>query len=257
MKPFQFYLVKKMPDLEPGQSVNNEVQLTFSGEAEQVKTTVALVRNGYEDALSLLRVSSSIRHQTYGYIKQQIGDERRKIDFVEYLEPVDFHAYLERKRQLMIFQAPKKTCRGVLAHLRENPCGIELAEVEVDFTKVMEMKSEYFGAWFRGVSPRVHAAGLSGDQIQDDSLFKSISRVAALSNVTIPWPYDGAEHRVMLTSRGGVVLVQHYQDVGLELRLVMDVHDQLLHHVWSERERRKPTDGESEQDEPESGGLFD
>ena len=136
----------------------------------------------------------------------------------------------------MIFQAPKKVCRGVLSHLRARPCGIELAEMEVDFTKVTQQISEYLGAWFRQVSARVQAAGLSGHQIQDDALFKSLSKIATLSNVTIPWPFEGVEHSVMVTSRAGVVLIQNYQgNVGLELRLVMDFYEKLLQNVWHER----------------------
>ena len=256
MKPFQFYLIKRLPNLKPGQSVSNDVQMTFSGEAEAVKTTVKLETEDYENGLALLRVSSSIRHETFGYIKKLIASERRKIDFTEYLQPVDFEAYLDRERSLMIFQAPKKTCRGVLSHLRERPCDVELSEVEVDFAKVMQLNEEYLGAWFRGVSSRVHAAGLSGEQIQDDTLFKSLWKVASLSNVTIPWVYDGAEHPLMLTSRGGVVLVRNYQDISLELQLVMDVQERLLQHVWHERGPQTAAN-DSTRDRIEPGDLFE
>lgn len=257
MKPFQFYLVKQMSDLKPGDVIRNQVQMTFSGEAEDVRTVIKLEAENYEGDLALLRVSSSIRHETIGYIKKLIENQRRKIDFVEYLQPVDFKAYLNRDQQLMIFQAPKRTCRGVVSHLRESPCALELAEVEVDFSKVMQMMSEYLGAWFRGVSSRVRTAGLTGDQIQDDKLFQTLSKVATLSNVTIPWDFDGAEHPVMVTSRGAVVLVRNYQDIGLELGLVMDVQERLLQRVWHERTPgASGSEGPSEE-EPEDGTLFD
>lgn len=236
MKPFQFYVLKEMPDLQPGQSISNQVQLTFSGEEEDVRTTITMKSKQLENSFSLLHIVSGIRHKTFGYIKALINKERRRIDFAEYLQPVDFEAYIDEERKLMIFQAPKKVCRGVLSHLRARPCGIELAEMDVDFTKVMQQISEYLGAWFRQVSTRVQAAGLSGHQIQDDALFKSLSKIAALSNVTIPWPFEGVEHSVMVTSRAGVVLIQNYQgNAGLELRLVMDVYEKLLQNVWHER----------------------
>jgi hypothetical protein len=243
MKPFQFYIVKKMPELKPGQSVHNQVQLTFSGEEEDVKTTITLETKNFERSLALLRVISGIKHQTVGYIKTSIDSQRRRIDFVEYLQPVDFQAYWEAEKKLMIFQAPKKVCRGVLSHLHANPCGIELIELEVDFTKVMQQISEYLGAWFRQVSSRVRTAGLTGSQIQDDALFKNLSEVAALSNVTIPWPFEGIEHPIMITNRGGVVLLQNYQDnTGLQLNLVMDVQEKLLQHVWHERKVNRDVD---------------
>jgi hypothetical protein len=235
LKPFQFYVVQKMPKLPVGSEVSNQVQMTFSGAGEDVKTTIKLEAEGYEGPLSLMRIISGIRHDTIGYIKTVVDSQRRKIDFLEFLQPVDFPAYYDAAKSLMLFQAPRKTCRGVLSHLRSKPCGVDLAEVVVDFTKVMQLNSEYLAAWFRSPSSRVRAAGLSGNQIQDDSLFKNLSRVAALSNVTIPWVYDGAEHPIMVTSRGGVVLVRNYQDIGLELRLVMDVHEKLLSRIWQIR----------------------
>ncbi len=243
MKPFQFYTVEKMPDLKPRQSISHEVQLTFSGEHEDVKTTITMEAEHFEGSLALLRVVSGIKHQTIGYIKTLIDSQKKRIDFSEYLQPVDFKAYFDSEKKLMIFEAPKKVCRGVLSHLKTKPCGIDLIEMEVDFTKVMQLISEYRGAWFKGVSSRVHTAGLTGSQIQDDSLFKNLSKVAVLSNVTIPWPFDGLEHHVMVTSRAGVVLIQNYQDnIGIELNLVRDVQDKLLQHVWHEREMTKEVD---------------
>ncbi|MCJ7676078.1 MAG: hypothetical protein MUO33_13135 [Sedimentisphaerales bacterium] len=236
MKPFQFYVVKKMPDLRPEQSISNQIQLTLSGQEEDVRTTITMKSKQLEGSFSLLHIVSGIRHKTLGYIKTLINKERRRIDFLEYLQPVDFEAYMDEERKLMIFQAPKKVCRGVVSHLRARPCGIELAEMEVDFSKVAQQISEYLGAWFRQVSARIQAAGLSGHQIQDDVLFQNLSKIAALSNVTIPWPFEGVEHSVMVTSRAGVVLTENYQEnIGLELRIVMDVHEKLLQNVWHER----------------------
>lgn len=254
MKPFQFYASKEMPELKPGQSVSNHVQMTFSGEGEDVKTTFTLKAKNYEESLSLFRVESGIKHDTVGYIKTVIGEDRQKIEFFEYLELVDFQAYLDKERGLMIFQAPKKVCRGVLAHLRSDFCGIELGEMEVDFTKVIQLKNEYLGAWFKQVSARIQASALFGTQIQEDTLFKRLSQEANLSNVTIPWIFGGAEHHVMITSRGGVVLLQNYQgNIGLELKLVMDVQENLLEHVWHEKGSKVLEDETTE--EPEAG-LF-
>ena len=236
MKPYQFYGVRSMPKLKQGDSITNDVQLTISGEDEDVRTRITLEKRKFDKSLSQLRISSEIKHRTTGYIRRVLGNERQKIDFAEYLEPVDFPAYLDHDRQLMVFNARKAVCRGVLAHLRKKICGIELVEMEVDFGKVMERSDEYLGAWFRGVSARVRAAGLSGTQIQDDRLFKDLKKVAVLSNVTLPWVYDGFEHPIMVTGSGGVVLVHTYAgNVALELRIVMDVHDQLLRHVWQEK----------------------
>ncbi len=242
MKPFQFYLVKDFQKPAVGKSLRNQVQMTFSGENEDVDTVITVEAENYEGDLDLLRIKSEIRHQTVGFIKTLVGSKREKIQFIEYLQPVDFPAYFHKGRNLMIFQAPKKVCSGVLGLLKAKLCGIELIEVELDFGAVLKLNSEYLGAWFRGASSRVQSVGLSGNQIQDDSLFKNLQQVADLSNVTIPWMHNGVRHPVMLTSRGGVVLVQNYQDIGLELELVMDVQEKLLQKVWHERTPQCKTD---------------
>lgn len=249
MKPFQFYIVKQFQKPAVGQSLRNLVQMAlFSGEDEDVETVITLEAENYEGELDLLRIKSEIRHQTLGFIKTGVGSERKKIDFNEYLQPVDFEAYYHKSRDLIIFQAPKKECKGVLNHLRARFCGIELTEVELDFGEVLKRCSQYLGAWFRGASSRVQTVGLSGNQIQDDNLFKKLQQDAVLSNVTIPWPHNGMQHRVMLTSRGGVILQQDYQDIGLELELVMDVQDKLLKHVWHERKQHVKSDDELPED---------
>lgn len=248
MKPFQFYLVKQFQKPVVGQSLRNQVQMTFSGEEEDIETVVTLEAENYEAGLDLLRIKSEIRYQTIGFIKTLVGSERKRIQFNEYLQPVDFFAYYHQQRNLMIFQAPKKICSGVLAHLKAKFCGVELMEVELDFSEVLKLYDEYLAAWFRGASSRVQAVGLSGNQIQEDNLFKNLQQVADLSSVTIPWLNNEVRHRVMLTGRGGVILVDNYQDIGLELEIVLDVQDRLLQKVWHERKHHNKNNDDSSEE---------
>jgi hypothetical protein len=240
MKPFQFYTVNRFPKLKTGEKISTVIQLSLFGEGEDVLTTVTLEKPDFEGPLDLMRVQSEIKHETYGFIKTIIDSKRKKLDFTEYLEPVDFQAYYATQKKLMIFQAPKKVCRGVVTNLHSGDCGIKLVDMVVDFAKVLELCSEYQGAWFRGVSSRVRAAGIHGEQIQQDGLFTKLLKDGELSNVTIPWKLDDAEHRIMITASGGVVLVQDYKaNLGLELKIVMDVHERLLSKVWEEKKSRK------------------
>lgn len=240
MKPFQFYRVSQFSRLARGESTSTHFQMTFSGEGEDVQTTVTLEKPDFEGPLDLLRVQSQIKHETYGFIKAVIDSQRRRLEFNEYLEPVDFHAYHANQKKIVIFQAPKKACRGVVGNLRRSDCGIRLVEMVVNFEKVLDLVSEYQAAWFRSVSTRVRAAGIHGDHIQDDTLFKKLLRDGELSNVTIPWHMEGADHRVMITASGAIVLIQDYKaNIGLELRIVMNVYEKLLSHVWEERKTRR------------------
>jgi hypothetical protein len=57
-------------------------------------------------------------------------------------------------------------------------------------------------------------------------------------------PFSDAVDKLeeLMTQSGGVVLVQNYQDIGLELELVMDVQEKLLQKVWHERTPQCKTD---------------
>jgi hypothetical protein len=240
MKPFQLYTVDRFPRLAPGDSAATQYQMTFSGEGEDVHTTVTMQKRDFEGSLDSLRVQSEVKHETYGFIKTLVDSTRRRLEFYEYLQPVDFHAYYAAQKKIVIFQAPKKVCKGVLSNLQRSESGIALIEMRVEFPKVLELVDEYLGAWFKGVSARVRTAGLSGDQIQHDRLFKNLLVDGKLSNVVIPWEFEGSTHRIMITEHGAIVLVQDYKsNLGLELRIVMDVLDRLLKLVWEPRKTKK------------------
>lgn len=234
MKPYQFYVVDKMPSLAQGESVKNPIQLTFTGADEEIDTIITLESESFEGGLDQYRIQSEIKYNTMGYIKTLVGSNRQRFDFTEYLKPVDFYAFYSRERKALLFQAPKRECRGVYCHLKKST-NIVLKEMQVDFGKVMQLQQEYLGAWFRGVSARVHAAGISGEQIQDDPLYKDLSKIGELSNVTLPWNFNGNIHKVMVTASGAIILIQTYSNIGLELALAMDVYDRLLTNVWVEK----------------------
>ncbi|MFA6173466.1 MAG: hypothetical protein WC701_07235 [Kiritimatiellales bacterium] len=185
MKPYQFYVVDKMPALAQGESVKNPIQLTLTGEDEEVDTVITFESENFEGGLDQYRIKSEIKYSTMGYIKTMVGSSRQRVDFTEYLKPVDFYAFYSQERNALLFQAPKRECRGVYCHLKKSK-NIALKAMQVDFGKVMQLQQEYLGAWFRRVSARVHAAGISGEQIQDDPLYKDLSKIGALSNVTLP-----------------------------------------------------------------------
>ncbi|MGL4462281.1 MAG: hypothetical protein ACRDD1_09275 [Planctomycetia bacterium] len=245
MKPYQFYRVKKFPKLQAQDFVVTQVQETFFGDGEDIETSVTMKSRTFEKSLDLLKIQSQVKHNVYGYIKTDVGAEKRKIEFFEYLQPVNFPAFLDEERKVMLFQSTKKVCRSVYANLKANQDRLEIAEMKVDFLKLQEQCKVYFSAWFRGISARVRAANLSGDQIQDDVLFRKFCRDGYLSNVTIPWVMDGHEHKIMVTSNSAIVLLQEFKaNQSLELSIVMDVYDKLLSKIWHEKESKERQEDE-------------
>ncbi len=164
-----------------------------------------------------------------GYIRTIVGSKLEKLDLYGYVHPVDFIAYHDETRMVILFQAPKKVCRGVLANLKGGRTGVELCEMEINLDKVCEICPRFRAVWFRNLSSYVRAAAMSGNQLQNDTLFRNVSKYAEKSSVVILWNFLDEEHPVMINESGGIVLVNDYRKVkALELRLVSDVYDRLL-----------------------------
>lgn len=239
MKSFQFYQIKEFPTLEIGKPVCNQVQRSFYGDGEGTTTCIELKNMRHEGTIDLVHIATEVEYNTCGYIDREYEGERKRFEFTSFKHPVDFFAYLDTTRKILILPQPKRVCKGVFTNLNTINT-ISLVEMIVDFQKAGPKCDEYLGAWFRGVSTRVNAAGLAGNQIQDDNYFKRLMKDGELSNVTVPWGFSGAIHRVMITKSGALVLQQEYRDnQTLELNIVADVFDKLLSLVWSPKPSRR------------------
>ena len=125
MKPYQFYLLDRFPMLEPGQSVRNQIQMTFFGADEDVETTITLETEKFEQSLDLLRVKSEIKHSTMGFIKVVEDDGRRRYDFSGTLS--QWNPRVPRfRRKLLLFQAPKRCVKASLPTYAGIPAALTL-----------------------------------------------------------------------------------------------------------------------------------
>ena len=240
MKPFQFYCVEKFPGLTMANPImRSMVQPSYFGEKEDIQTTITLIKKNFEGTFSKLKVESGVWRKAVGYIRTIVGNKLEKLDLFGYVHPVEFIAYHDEAKMLMLFQAPRKVCRGVLANLKDGRTGVELCEMEIDLDRVCEICPRFRAVWFRNLSSYVKAAAMSGHQLQNDTLFNNVSKYAEKSSVVIVWNFLGEEHPVMVNGSGAIVLVNDYRKVkALELRLVSDIHDHLL--VEARRGPNKP-----------------
>jgi hypothetical protein len=168
-----------------------------------------------------------------------LNGQRQTYRFEEYIRPVEFPGYLDRERSVLIMQGSRHVTSGFITNIRRAGTGIDLAEVEIDFAKIHELYPNCSGAWFRDISPRVKSAGLSGDQVQNDTFFKSMQKLGKMSSLNMDYPYDGLHHPLIVGKRGAIVLVKNYKNIQtIEQRLVIDVFENLISKVWSERKTR-------------------
>ncbi len=104
----------------------------------------------------------------------------------------------------------------------------------VDFDKVKGICPNFETVWVRNVNSRLKLVTLAGEQIQHDSFYKNISK-GAHSGIILSWPYDHAEHPILVTANGSIALVKNYNSSLYELELVSDIYDKLLSKVWREK----------------------
>lgn len=247
MKPFHFFKINQFPNLTlSNPTVKSQIQSTFFGEGEKIETAVTLTRNLLSGSLGRLRIKSGVERTASGYIKKVVKNKLQKITFTRYIHPVIFTGYMDHIRKIVFFQAPKRVCKGVLSNIKNTSMGIDLSEMEVDFAKAYEICPRYSAVWFRDISSYVRSAGLSGNRLEKDTLFQSMSKLGQLSSVVITWTFEGSDHPIMLTGSGGIILVLDYGDNWLlEVRLVLDLYDGLLSKVWQDRAKGKRPDSGS------------
>ncbi|MBL8822814.1 MAG: hypothetical protein JNJ77_09525 [Planctomycetia bacterium] len=227
MKTYQLFQIEDFPEIALGKPNTRKIQVDMFGDKQEIETTLYMQNPEFSKGIQQLRITSQVKHNAHGIFRTVIESRAETLEFLEYLEPVDFLSYYVPKKKLLVMQAPKLTCRGVVKNLKETK-GTKIAELKVSFDKIMTLQDEYAGAYFRELTSRVKAAGLHGDQIQDDQLFKNFLKIGKLSCVIIPWKIGSLDTKVMITAVGGVVLTQEFGSLQKELELVLDVHKQLL-----------------------------
>ena len=243
MKSFQFYSVKNFPKLSQGKPVTAIVpKFLFDGldDSESV-TKIILEKKGFEDSVDLLRIVSDVVFNAIGYISRETNNKLERLNFNQYHRPVDFLAYYDSKRQVLVLPQAKAICKAVFLNLNAIS-SLESVEMEIDFKKVGGICRKYQGAWFRGISAKVNAVGLVGNDIQEDDNFIKFRKIGEFSNVTIPWQFGGVSHPVMLTKSAAIVLQKDYKsDQSLELSLVLNVFDNVVSKCWQEKPKRGRT----------------
>jgi hypothetical protein len=211
----------------------------WGGEKEEVRTAISLQNLKYDHDLVHLQVDSAFRVKSDGFVKQYVEKAKaiETVRFQEYFHPVTFPAYYYAAEDILLFQAPKDVCREVGKYIRSNPRDfqeLELLERTVDFNKIGDYVNEFFSTWFRGISPEVRAANLSGVNIQQDPYFQEFLKRGIIKNVVIPLTHAGAEHKIMVTEHSAVVLVDDYRNsVPFELELVLEAKRHIVEKIWT------------------------
>ena len=82
-------------------------------------------RGEIEGTFNKLNIQSGVWRRAVGYIRTIVGNKLEKLDLLGYVQTVEFTAYHDVARKVILFQAPKRECRGVLANIRGGATGID------------------------------------------------------------------------------------------------------------------------------------
>ncbi len=242
MKPYQIFTCRKFPleQIKKRKVMSNRTQMTlWGGRNEEIKTIIRLEDLNHAHGLVHLGIKSALRIKSNGFVTHYLEGTRNveTVKFDEYFHPVSFSVYYHSEEEILIFQAPKDVCKEVGKYIRDNPDDferLELIERKVDFAKIGTYVDEFYSTWFRGISPEVRAANLTGINIQDDPYFQEFLKRGVIKNVIIPLNYENAEHRIMVTEHSAVVLVEDYRNLTqLELALVLEAKKNIVEKLWS------------------------
>ena len=234
MKGFQFFVVKRFPEMLVGQTIDNQIQACILSEMEDVNTSVSLIQEVATGSFCKIKIKSKVKHNDMIYVKTMLNGVRVSLELHEYLKAVEFNGYYDRANRVIFFQSSKKATKGVINNLKDTENTFEFVEMVVDFNKLKAICPNIKTVWIKNVNSRITQATLQGSRLQEEDLYKDISSKEH-SGVIIDWPFDHNEHPVLVTANGSIALVRTYLTPSYELDLVTNIFDKLLSKIWSEK----------------------
>jgi hypothetical protein len=238
MKGFQFLGVERFPEIRPGKPFRNMIQLMMIGSLEAIETSITYVGQFASTRFVKFRVKTSIKHDELIYVKSIENGKRVMNAVTSYLKPEEFNAYYSDSEKVIVFNTPKAITRGLVTNLKRTEADrIEFSEFKVDLEQARLRCDELINANVKSPTSRVKSASIYGSQLQNDSLFKAMSK-GELSSITVNWTFDHCLHPIIISSGCGITPQKKYKNLeSYQVELAVDIYDKLLSQV-SQRFRR-------------------
>lgn len=204
-----------------------KAQYSIPGIAEEPQTTIYKSRDEskVEDFTSL-----SIEHEHEVKAYGRINSTR----FERYIRKGFINGYQSKERQLFLLSGKKDDILSFVRYTRVLP-DIRISTLRIDMKALLARLTEVKLVWFRFPAGMIHASALMGDHLEKTSPFKEAKSQGDISTLSFYLEDDaGNHHPMMVTSDGAVVVMDPYQQIAIELELVLDVFDRLLNGIFIE-----------------------
>jgi hypothetical protein len=174
--------------------------------------------------------SLAIEHEHEVRTHGRVNDQR----FEKYIRKGFISGYRSAKRELLLLSGKKSDILSFCAYTRKIP-EIRISTLRVDMKALLARLHEVKLVWFRYPQGMIHASALMGDHLEKTSPFREAKTQGDISTLSFfLQDSGGVDHPMMVTGDGAVVVLDPYQQVSTEIKLVLGVFDTLLSGIFLE-----------------------
>lgn len=219
-------------NLPLGKDIKNDAEIDlFETVNTSPETTIRYIGQ-YKENIKLIKVSHQIKIKQSGVI-YLTKENFRKIEFDDFIRTAEFHCYC-LDNGIFLLQTPNKIkndfLKKIRGHFKEY---LSLTEKKVDFHKLPSDFDELLRVYFNKIQTDISHAAIGGMiDPKSNKIFEQFSQSGEISAIALLYPFKNAEHKIMITNKSGVVLLEKYENVGAELEVISDVVEKLLSNMW-------------------------
>jgi hypothetical protein len=140
-----------------------------------------------------------------------------------FLVPHEFEAFHLPERQLLAFRYKREVVDDFIKHWRLHRRDIvhSLRELEADFSMLDPHVEVITGAWFRfKANPQLRSSGLFGQGVNRSQEYQAAMKTGERSAMQFQFDHETFSTKIMVTARAGIILLQPFAELALELEVV-------------------------------------
>lgn len=158
--------------------------------------------------------------------------------FSRYIRKEYINAYTSKNCKLFILSGKKRFVLD-FCRISKNKNDIDFIVLNIDMGLLLSKLPHVKGVWFRFQNGLVRASALMGSDLESTSDFQRFKNHGDISTLSFFYEYSNAQHPILVTSDGTVVLYNTYQEISYELELVLEIYKELLSDIIQEETSRK------------------
>ncbi|WP_342472359.1 hypothetical protein MHH70_01705 [Metasolibacillus sp. FSL H7-0170] len=147
-------------------------------------------------------------------------------EFYHYIEPMDFNFYVNESEKIIIFSLKIDHAKDFVKTFNQFK-NFNIEPFHIDFESIIKKVHSVTGAWFSDLTtPNMNAAAYYGENVNRSPNFEQSKVDGKLSSIQFYFQSDetNKEHKIAISRRSCIVLMDKFQDEELELRFVNKIY---------------------------------